>query len=528
MIDYHCNSCGHDGQLPDDLSGQVGRCPLCDSFLRAPGQPTPEGTDRRLLLFEDPAGWFLPSHLRNAARHAYTPGFYKVLFVAWTGGFFVLLALLPLKLSPDNEAKYAAAAAWRERVLPALGLDPSGSPWVHLAWGAATLVVVWIGDRARRDRVLDVYDSCSGGEPDGDLVGFAGAGGIDVLFWGPFLAFWLVFGLFLATHALPTVRPVPLLRGPWTFVVAVAVAGHVLTVALARRLIRARFGARRPRQAPPRSAPPSPHTGRVYICRLSPDGRWVASGSDGVACLQDAATEQECAVFHGHTGAVVAVAFTPDARSLASGGLDDRVRLWSVPARSPAGALPVASPPHDLVFTPDQAAAGWSPLGAPAGCWRSGTSGRVSCSGRGRPARGRLPSPRTAGCWPPAARGATAWYASCSTPAAGPSCSSSLPPAAPGCGPSPSRPTATCSPPRPATACSWSGRSRRECCLFGGPSPSLWRTCASTPRAGNYSWSMPAGSSAGRAATSSRCPDQSRRWKKTNAATTTHSCSVRK
>ncbi|MGH9775002.1 MAG: toll/interleukin-1 receptor domain-containing protein [Candidatus Acidiferrales bacterium] len=75
----------------------------------------------------------------------------------------------------------------------------------------------------------------------------------------------------------------------------------------------------------------SGHTASVRAVSFSPDARWLASGSvDQTIKLWDVATGQEVRTLSGHTGSVWSVAFSPDGRWLASGSTDQTVKLWDV------------------------------------------------------------------------------------------------------------------------------------------------------------------------------------------------------
>jgi Tol biopolymer transport system component len=73
------------------------------------------------------------------------------------------------------------------------------------------------------------------------------------------------------------------------------------------------------------------HTGFILALAFSPDGKRALSGSeDTTVRLWDLATGREIRPLVGHTGEVLAVAFSPDGKRALSGGMDRTIRLWDL------------------------------------------------------------------------------------------------------------------------------------------------------------------------------------------------------
>jgi WD40 repeat protein len=114
----------------------------------------------------------------------------------------------------------------------------------------------------------------------------------------------------------------------------------------------------------------SAHSGEVNAIAFSPNGRYLASGSDDMTVRLWNTSNGNCTVvFEGHSDWVWSVCFSPNGNILASGSGDGSVRLWNVEERSGDYCAPVLTrlgqhqrSVSSVAFSPDGrtlASGGW-------------------------------------------------------------------------------------------------------------------------------------------------------------------------
>jgi len=86
---------------------------------------------------------------------------------------------------------------------------------------------------------------------------------------------------------------------------------------------------------------------------VSPDGRLVVTGVDGVITGYDAQTGQVRFKSLGHKGPITALAFSPDGKLLASGGKDNAVCLWDPPTGKEVRKIGMPNPVGSIRFSAD-------------------------------------------------------------------------------------------------------------------------------------------------------------------------------
>ena len=82
------------------------------------------------------------------------------------------------------------------------------------------------------------------------------------------------------------------------------------------------------------------HEGKVVRVAISADGKSIATGGeDRTVRLWSTKDGAPLGTLSGHSGALTALAFAPDGKTLASGSPDTTIRLWDIAAKRPLRTL---------------------------------------------------------------------------------------------------------------------------------------------------------------------------------------------
>ncbi|KAG2126823.1 WD40-repeat-containing domain protein [Suillus clintonianus] len=78
-------------------------------------------------------------------------------------------------------------------------------------------------------------------------------------------------------------------------------------------------------------APLQGHTGPVRSVSVSPDGKYIVSGSDDkIIRVWDLGTGETVGSLRGHTGPIWSVSISPDSKHIVSGSEDKSIRVWDL------------------------------------------------------------------------------------------------------------------------------------------------------------------------------------------------------
>jgi hypothetical protein len=110
-------------------------------------------------------------------------------------------------------------------------------------------------------------------------------------------------------------------------------------------------------QVPPKLPKPSkdekPEVPANPAAAVSPDGRIFAAAVENAITLIDLQTGKTLFKATGHTGMVMALAFSPDGKRLVSGGQDKAAHLWDVPTGKELRRFIVGNPVSKIGFSED-------------------------------------------------------------------------------------------------------------------------------------------------------------------------------